>query len=106
MVLLRHPLDSVSPKPFGHPLSFPFHEEHRDLILEIVSCLALSRLRRRSDIFMSRLTPLFSFSLAQAEVYLALATVFRRFDMALFETEHDADDEYHDLFVSTASKLT
>ena len=44
--------------------------------------------------------------LAQAELHLALATVFRRFDLELTETQQDAVDVYHDNFIPVAKKGT
>ncbi len=38
-------------------------------------------------------------NLANAEIYLTLAAVFRRFDMQLYETERDEVDIAHDFFV-------
>ena len=41
------------------------------------------------------------YSLAQAELHLPLATVFRRFDTELFETTRKDVDPKHDFFIPT-----
>jgi hypothetical protein len=39
------------------------------------------------------------FRLGKAEIYLTLATIFRRFDLELFETTRKDVDVKHDLFL-------